>query len=133
MKIKKILYYGKSRRKVSELIIEMSEVTTVSIGLHKIKCVLFGLPDQWNKLHTRCVEIEAREKREESPLYSFICKEIEEGAEFDALVNAMAYFRQNIRLFIEDNPGMKLYENIEGGLEPLEVEDVFWTHDCVPE
>lgn len=133
MSIKKSLYYGKTRRKVDELWFEMSVINKLCSDHYTIEAEITGFPEIYNRSMTRCVEIEEREKSETNPTYPSIKKTIEAWSEFDVLVNAMAYFRQHLRAYIEAHPKIKLYEKIEGDLEALEIDDIFWTHDCVPD
>ena len=133
MTIKKTIYIGKTRRKVIEVIFEMSRANVLSEQDYKIDASVTGLPDQFNRSWTPCVEIEEREKIEENPSYSNLNKVIEACSEFDVIVLALAYFRQILRQYIEENPTVKIFELIEGNLESLEIDDIFWTHDCVPD
>jgi len=133
MTIKKIIYFGKTRRKVNELSFEMSSVKSLGGDDYEIDALITGFPEEFNRGWTRCVEIEKREKNEESPSYPSLKKTIEACSEFDVIVLTMAYFRQFLRTYLEENLNTKLYELIEGNLEVLEIDDIFWTHDCVPD
>jgi hypothetical protein len=133
MSIKKSIYYGKTRRKVDELLFEMSTINTLSPEHFTIEAEITGFPELYNRSMTRCVEIEERENSKTNPTYPSINKTIEAWSEFDVLIDAMAYFRQHLRNFIEVDPKIKLFEKIEGNLETLEVDDIFSTHDCVPD
>lgn len=133
MSIKKSIYYGRTRRKVDEVWFEMSAINRLSSDHFTIEAEITGFPEIYNRSMTRCVEIEEREKSETNPTYPSIKKTIEAWSEFDVLVNAMAYFRQHLRAFIETDPKIKLYEKVEGNLEALEINDIFWTHDCAPD
>lgn len=133
MTIKKTIYIGKTRRKVSEVSFEMSQVQKVDSSDFKINASIVGFPEQFNRNLTPGIVVQEKEKNEPNPSYSSLFKEIEASCEFDSLVLAMAYFRQMLRLYLEQNSGIKLFELFEGNLEALEFDDIFWTHDCVPD
>ena len=133
MSIKKTFYIGKTRRKVDEVFFEMSRTNMLSDNSYEINASITGFPESFNRSLTRSVEIEEREKKELNPSYPSLTKVIDACSEFDAIVGTMAYFRQILRQYIEENPSIKLYEKIEGNLEELELDDIFWTHDCVSE
>ena len=52
---------------------------------------------------------------------------------FDAARMGMAGLRQILRMLQQRDPAMKYFEDIEGKRVEQSVDDIFWTHDCVPE
>lgn len=58
-------------------------------------------------------------------------KVLEGNSAFDCMVLAMAFLRQSLRNFKSQNPKIKFFEDAEGELEEITIEDIFWTHDCV--
>lgn len=133
MAIKKTIYFGKTRRKVNELLLEMSSDRKLGEHDYEIDALIRGFPEQFNRSWTRCVEVEEREKNEKNPSYPSLQKTIEADSEFDAIVSAMAFFRQFLRKYLMENPRTKFYDFMAGNLEILEIDDIFWTHDCVPD
>jgi hypothetical protein len=51
---------------------------------------------------------------------------------FDAIRLGLAGLRQLLRHFQRQNPSIKYFDRIDGNLVEQSVEDIFWTHDCVP-
>lgn len=131
MTIKKTIYIGKTRRKVDKVLIEMSRAKVLGEQDHEIDASISGLPQSFNRSLTRFVEIEERERTEVSPSYPKLEKVIHACSEFDVIVLALAYIRQILRHYLEENPNIKLYELVEGELDALDIDDIFWTHDCV--
>lgn len=52
---------------------------------------------------------------------------------FDCMVLGMAFLRQSLRALKERIPSINFYEETEGELQKVEIEDIFWVHDCTPE
>ncbi|WP_204902952.1 hypothetical protein, partial [Microbulbifer mangrovi] len=100
------LRYGKTRKKVEPLTLSLSDIK--------------GKGNNWT--------------------YRVVCsgaicenRTLEGNSAFDCIVLGMAFLRQSLRTLKERNPGLNFYEEIEGRLEKVEIEDIFWVHDCVPE
>lgn len=58
-------------------------------------------------------------------------KELDGNSAFDCVTLGMAFLRQSLRALQSENPGIKFYEECDGELEEITVEDIFWTHDCI--
>ncbi|WP_318509957.1 hypothetical protein [Photobacterium leiognathi] len=133
MAIKKEIYFGKTRRKVFELIFEMSDVKSSENDGYETNAIIIGLPKDYNRMGTRDAEAEEKEERDGREKYTIQGLKIEAASEFDVLIFTFAFFRQVLRQFMLENPSIKLYSLIDDYLELQEIDDVFWTHDCVPD
>lgn len=60
-------------------------------------------------------------------------KELQGACAFDCLILGIAFLRQSIRDLIAQDPTIKFFDEDEDGLFEVSVEDIFWTHDCIPE
>ena len=60
-------------------------------------------------------------------------KERRDACLFGAIRMGLAGFRQILRHIQKGSPGVKFYDEIDGKLTEQSVDDLFWTHDCVPE
>ena len=56
---------------------------------------------------------------------------LEANSQFDCIILGLAFLRQALRQLLETNPKLKFYEETEGNLEEITIEDIFWTHDCI--
>ncbi|MFT3806551.1 hypothetical protein [Arenimonas sp.] len=60
-------------------------------------------------------------------------KERTDASLFGAIRMGFAGLRQLLRHIQRANPNLKFYDQIDGALVEQSVDDLFWTHDCVPE
>ena len=92
-----------------------------------------GLPDEFNRSRTTLVEIGKLEGIGKKSNYPSLKMTVDGLTEFDAIVMGLAFLRQSLRSFIESSPSSKIYGKYGEDLEVLEIEDIFWTHDCLPD
>ena len=132
MNINKSLFYGKSRRKVEQITLDMSSPELVD-GRYIVNAMVSGLPDEFNRSRTTLVEIGKLEGIGKKSNYPSLKMTVDGLTEFDAIVMGLAFLRQSLRSFIESSPSSKIYGKYGEDLEVLEIEDIFWTHDCLPD
>jgi hypothetical protein len=97
---------GNSRRKVED----------INLSLGDIKCRDEKNDWTYNVLCSGKISIE---------------KELEGNSAFDCLTLGLAFLRQSLRSLVTENPKIKFFEEVDGDLEEITIEDIFWTHDCV--
>jgi hypothetical protein len=108
MQYKISLFYGLSRRKTYPLDLSLSEI----------------------------IQNDSSETWTYRVIYSgaeHIDKTLEGNSAFDCLTLGLAFLRQSLRRLLEDQPGTIFYFENAGKLEEMSVDDIFWTHDCIPE
>ena len=132
MNINKSLYYGKSRRKVERISLDMSKPELVD-GRYVVNASASGLPDEFNRSRTSGAEVSKLERLGKKATCPSLKSIVDGLTEFDAIVLGLAFLRQTLRSFIESSTSTKIYEKYGEDLEVLEIEYIFWTHDCVPD
>lgn len=105
----KHLFSGKSRRNVNEIKLSIFDIRKIDDFKYCFRVAASGLLESHERTFEAC-------------------------SEFDCLVHGMSFLRQHLRFFVEENPGVKIFEEVYGNeLLELSVDEVFGTQDCIPE
>ena len=106
----------------------MDFVTELMLGAtrKKVTPLVLRLADIRNGVNGWCYRVNCDGAIQENRV-------LEGNSSFDCMVLGMAFLRQALRTYLAENPSVKIFEDIDGSLERVEIEDVFWVHDCVKE
>ena len=102
MNINKLLYYGKSRRKVERISLDMSKPELVD-GRYVVNASISGLPDEFNRSRTSGAEVSKLERLGKKATCPSLKSTVDGLTEFDAIVLGLAFLRQTLRSFIESS------------------------------